>query len=58
MAALGKGLSGVSDITSDIYPANLKRGLRPSAERNVSTHLKKLIDDGIVQEAASAYSLK
>ena len=57
-AALGKGLSGVSDITSDIYPSNLKKGLRPSAERNVSTHLKKLIDDGIVQEVASAYSLK
>ena len=57
-AALGNGLSGVSDITSDIYPSNLKKGLRPSAERNVTTHLKKLIDDGIVQEVASAYSLK
>ena len=55
--ALEKGHSEVSAITHDIYPRNLKRGLRQSAERNVTTHLEKLAKEGRVTSTAVQYSL-
>ena len=55
--ALAKGISEVSDITRDIYPRNLKRGLRQAAERNVTTHLEKLAKEGRVISTAVQYSL-
>ncbi len=55
--AMEKGLTGLAEITSDIYPSNLKKALRPSAERNVSTHLQKLVDGGSVVENSSTYHL-
>ena len=55
--AMEKGLTGLAEITSDIYPSNLKKALRPSAERNVSTHLQKLVDGGAVVENSSTYHL-
>ena len=58
LAALEKGKSTISSITDDIYPKNLKRGLRPSAERNVRTHLRKLIDENIVDKISADFSLK
>ena len=45
LEALRKGRNSVSDITSDMYPPDLNEKLRPSAENNVTTHLKKLIED-------------
>ena len=58
LEALRKGHNSVSDITSDMYPPDLNEKLRPSAENNVTTHLKKLIEDGVVEEISSSYSLK
>jgi hypothetical protein len=48
----------VSKITSDMYPKNLKKGLRPSAERNVNTHLRKLIKEESVEETPASFKLK
>jgi len=58
VAALEKGISEVSKITSDMYPKNLKKGLRPSAERNVNTHLRKLIKEESVEETPASFKLK
>ena len=57
LEALGKGLSEVEEIARDIYPRNLKKGLRHAAERNVSTHLEKLKKEGRVASVAVRYSL-
>ena len=58
LAALAKGITGVTEIVRDIYPRNLKKGLRHAAERNVQTHLRKLTKEGRVVEIPSRYSLK
>jgi glyoxylase-like metal-dependent hydrolase (beta-lactamase superfamily II) len=58
LAALGKGIGKVEDMVKDIYPKNLKRGLREGAKRNVTTHLEKLIKEGRVEEAEPTYRLK
>lgn len=55
--AMRRGLSGLKEITADIYPSNLKKDLRPTAERNVKTHLEKLVGDGLVVESSSTYHL-
>jgi len=57
VAALGKGLVSVEAIAWDIYPRNLKNDLRPTAERNVVTHLEKLVSEGKVAETAASFSL-
>ena len=57
VAALEKGNGSVPDIARDIYPKNLKKGLWRSAERNVSTHLDKLVDDGMVDEVPASFKL-
>ena len=55
--ALVKGLASVEDITKDIYPRNLKKGLVRTAQGNVRTHLEKLVKEGAVTETASKYEL-
>ena len=57
VAALEKGNGSVPDIARDIYPKNLNKGLWRSAERNVSTHLDKLVDDGMVDEVPASFKL-
>ena len=58
LRALQKGLTRVDEMVKDIYPKNLKKGLREGAARNVRTHLDKLIKEGRVQEAEPTYRLK
>lgn len=58
MAALEKGAGSVRDIARDIYPKNLKKGLWRTAERNVTTHLDKLVDDGTVDEVPASFKLR
>lgn len=55
--ALAKGASTVKAITQMVYPRNLKKGLREGAERNVATHLAKLVKEGRVQETPTSYAL-
>lgn len=57
LEALGKGASTVQEIARQVYPRNLKKGLRQGAERNVATHLVKLVKEGRVKEAPSHYAL-
>ena len=57
VAALGKGLRSVEAIAWDIYPKNLKKGLRRTAERNVATHLEKLVSEGKVAETVASFSV-
>lgn len=58
LAALAKGHSDVQAITSDVYPPDLPKGLRAGAERNVATHLEKLVKEGRVEETPSRYRLR
>jgi glyoxylase-like metal-dependent hydrolase (beta-lactamase superfamily II) len=58
LAALQQGLSEVADITRAIYPRNLRKGLRRSAERNVAAHLEKLKKEGRVVEQPARYRLQ
>ena len=55
LAALQEGYKTAEAITSSIYPRNLKKGLRHSAQRNVTTHLQKLKDDGVVEESPASF---
>ena len=57
IAALGEGLRQVPEITDHIYKNTIKSGLRPSAERNVATHLEKLIRDGKIKKTDSIFEL-
>ena len=57
IAALGEGLRQVPEITDHIYQNTIKSGLRPSAERNVATHLEKLIKDGKIKKTDSIFEL-
>jgi len=56
--ALAKGLTGVKEIARHIYPRNLRQGLRAGAERNVTTHLEKLVKEGRVVQTPSHYALR
>ena len=58
LSALQKGSTRVDDMVKDIYPKNLKRGLREGAARNVHTHLEKLMKEGRVEEVEPTYRLK
>jgi hypothetical protein len=58
LEALAKGISGVKEITRHVYPRNLRKGLREGAERNVTTHLAKLVQEGRVMQTPSHYVLQ
>lgn len=60
LAALQKGIVDVEGMVWDIYPRNLKKGLRQAAARNVLAHLAKLVKEGVVEVDASpvTYRLK
>jgi glyoxylase-like metal-dependent hydrolase (beta-lactamase superfamily II) len=58
LAALARGISGVKEITRHVYPRNLRKGLRAGAERNVATHLTKLVQEGRVTQTPSSYVLQ
>ena len=58
LAALSKGITEPKEMVRDIYPRNLKRGLRNGAERNVRTHLDKLMKEGRVEETPASFGLK
>jgi len=58
LEALAKGFAGVKEITRHVYPRNLRQGLRAGAERNVTTHLEKLMQEGRVTQTPSHYVLQ
>ncbi len=58
LEALAKGISGVREIARHVYPRNLRQGLRQAAERNVTTHLEKPVQEGRVAQAPSPYALR
>lgn len=58
LAALAAGHSGVKAITTYVYPPDLPHRLREGAERNVTTHLEKLVKEGRVEEVPSRYRLR
>ena len=57
IAVLRKGFTTASSIALEIYPRDLDERLRSSAERNVETHLAKLLEDGLLSRQESVYSL-
>ena len=58
LSSLEKGITKVDEMVRDIYPKNLKKGLRDGAARNVRTHLDKLKKEGRVEEVDPSYKLK
>ena len=58
LAALGKGLGTVEEITREVYPPDLPAGLRRGAEQNVATHLAKLATEGRLEETPARYRLR
>ena len=58
LAALHKGIGDVDGMVKDIYPRNLKKGLRRGAAGNVRTHLSKLVKEGVVEEAPATFGIK
>jgi ribonuclease/clavin/mitogillin len=58
LAALGKGLGTIEEITREVYPADLPAGLRRGAEQNVATHLEKLVQEGRIDKAPARYRLQ
>ncbi len=58
LSSLEKGISKVDEMVKDIYPKNLKKGLRQGAARNVQTHLDKLMKEGRVEQVEPSYKLK
>ena len=58
LSSLEKGITKVDEMVKDIYPKNLKKGLRDGAARNVRTHLDKLKKEGRVEEVDPSYKLK
>ena len=52
---LRKGFSTASTITSEIYPRDLSDNLRFTAQRNVETHLEKLVEDDVLSQEESVY---
>ena len=57
LLALSNGVSDVDEMVKQIYPRNLKKGLRRAAAGNVRTHLDKLVKDGTVKERPASYTL-
>ena len=57
LSSLEKGITKVDEMVKDIYPKNLKKGLRDGAARNVRTHLDKLKKEGRVEEVEPSYKL-
>ena len=55
LAALAQGAGSVDEIVTAVYPRDLADNLRSAAARNVRTHLQKLVEEGRVAEASSAY---
>jgi ribonuclease/clavin/mitogillin len=58
LAALAEGHSDVKAITDHVYPPDLPNRLREGAERNVTTHLEKLVKEGRVEAVPSRYQLR
>ena len=58
LTALRSDIGDIQEMIREIYPRNLKRGLRRAAEGNVRTHLAKLIKAGIVEEVPARFKLK
>lgn len=58
IGALQRGIDSVDGIVKDVYPRNLKKGLREGAAKNVRQHLEKLKKAGVVSEAPARYTLK
>lgn len=58
LAALAKGLTDIQAITRAVYPRNLRKGLRQAAERNVATHLAKLVKEGRIAMTPPQYVLQ
>jgi glyoxylase-like metal-dependent hydrolase (beta-lactamase superfamily II) len=58
LAALGKGLGTLEEITRDVYPPDLPAGLWRGAEQNVVTHLEKLVKEGRVEQLPARYGLR
>jgi Beta-lactamase associated winged helix domain len=58
LAALAAGYSDIKAITTHVYPPDLPSRLREGAERNVTTHLEKLVKEGRVEEVPSRYQLR
>ncbi len=58
LEALNEGHTTAESITDSIYPRDLKPGLKRSAQRNVTTHLAKLKNDGAVEETPASFRLK
>ena len=56
--ALARGITEVKEIARHVYPRNLRQGLRAGAERNVTTHLEKLVKEGRVVQTPSHYALR
>ena len=55
--AIKNGYKDISAIALYIYPKNLQKNLRPAAERNVQTHIEKLLQDGKISETVATYDL-
>jgi glyoxylase-like metal-dependent hydrolase (beta-lactamase superfamily II) len=58
LKALDQGITDIEAIAKAIYPKNLKKNLRSSAERNVRTHMKKLLKDEVVEEISAKFQMK
>ena len=57
LETLENGIDNIESIRKTVYPKNLKKDLRKPAERNIKTHLDKLIKDKIVEEVEITYKL-
>ena len=53
--ALKSGAQTVDQAVTAVYPKNLRKNLRPSAARNMRTHLDKLKEEGRVAEQPATY---
>ena len=57
LETLENGIDSIESIRKTVYPKNLKKDLRKPAERNIKTHLDKLIKDKVVEEVEITYKL-
>lgn len=55
LSALADGATTVPEITTAVYPGDLRQSLREAAARNVRTHLEKLRAEGRVAEQEATY---
>ncbi len=55
LQALQSGAQTVDQAVAAVYPKNLRKNLRPSAARNMRTHLDKLREEGRVAEHPATY---